>query len=84
MAGFLFGERQMNIEVPTYLQPLAENLSLVDIIRVINADRARLQAIRAEPSLSWTDIAGQDDDGNLVFWRDVPVDQRPADKQHLV
>ncbi len=48
----------MKPEVPTHLQPLAETLSLIDVIRVINADRAQLLAIHQAPSLRWSDIRG--------------------------
>jgi hypothetical protein len=42
-------------EVPTYLQPLAETLSLADVIKAINADRERFLAIHQAPSIRWSD-----------------------------
>jgi hypothetical protein len=72
------------MKIPVYEQALDETLTLVELVRTLNTDRAALRQAHISAPLSWTDIAGQDDDGNLQFWRDVPVDQRPADKRHLV
>jgi hypothetical protein len=48
----------MTVNVPVYLQPLAENLSLVDVIREINAARERSLAIHLAPSIRWSDSRG--------------------------
>lgn len=44
------------MEIPVWLQPLNENLSLVEVIREINAERERELAIHQAPSLRWPDI----------------------------
>jgi hypothetical protein len=74
------------MKIPVCEQPLDESLSLVELIHILNTDRAVLRATRLEPSISlkWSDIAGQDENGRLQFWRDIPVEQRPEGKRHIV
>ena len=46
------------IEVPAYLQPLNETLSLVELIRVVNTDRAlQFAESQSGQSLTWGTLA---------------------------
>jgi hypothetical protein len=70
------------MKVPVYEQPLDESLTLAELIQTLNSERAVMRA--PSPPLKWADIAGVNEAGEPVFWRDVPLEQRPADKQHVV
>lgn len=48
----------MKTTVPAYLQPLADNSTLQDVIAAINVDRASRLAIHLAPSIRWSDNRG--------------------------
>ena len=45
------------MSIPVYKQPLDENLSLLELIRVLNAERELMRASDLEPLLLWSDTS---------------------------
>lgn len=70
--------------VSLHEEPLDENLSVRDLIRLLNEEREGLRASHNAPLVKCKDMAGVDPDGNIVMWADVPEADLPADKRSIV